>query len=132
MPNGADGAAKRHDLFTDQPTSARDPGRDTTRFDAVQLRALVTLSTEVSGAFPRSALREDDRPTVTGPPPAPEIPIFVVHEEPHMVVDFEQNVLGRGYFTRRLLAVTLLAFVVLSQPWFCNVGDARATIALQR
>jgi hypothetical protein len=43
-----------------------------------------------------------------------------------ILVDFEANVLRRGYFKRRAAALVLVALVVLARPWWFDVGDMRA------
>ena len=134
MPNGSESAAKRRSFIsTGDGAEVRDLGNETTRINAVELRALVSRSADVSGAFPRMNAEElsDDRPTTIAPAPMPvRTPAVVVTEdELRMVVDFEQNVLGRGYFTRRLVAMVLLAIVVVAQPWCGDAGRVRVGAA---
>ena len=42
------------------------------------------------------------------------------------VVDFEANVLGRGYFKRRFRALFVIALLVVARPWWWNIADARS------
>jgi hypothetical protein len=134
MPNGSESAAKRRSLIsTGDGAEVRDLGNETTRINAVELRALVSRSADVSGAFLKIDPSElsDDRPTTIAPAPMPVRAgvVRVAEEEPRMVVDFEQNVLGRGYFTRRFVAVVLLAIVVVAQPWCGDGGRVRVGAA---
>ena len=96
-------------LVLSDSVATRLPARPVHHVESTTMAATATTTpvTTTSRAKPQSVATRDAR-------------------DARVVVDFDANVLRRGYFKRRFLALTLLGLVVLTQPWWWNVGSVRA------